>query len=303
MERRLMMQLRELIPKAYDLHVHIGPEIIPRRYTAQSLVQQETGRIAGMALKNHFFSTVPLISEQKTTDLALIGSVVLNTFVGGLNPDAIYAASTIANNTFIVWFPTMSSAQFLKESEWEIAPEWIGNKNVVSRKASCLGGITLCTAEGTLTQQTMSVLKSIQSTGAILATGHISWEESRILVKKAYTMGITQIIITHPIYQRIQMPLDIQQELVACGAVMEHCFSMYSIDKIPISSIARQIKHIGANNCILSTDVGQTFSPSPSEALYIFATLLMKEGITVDEITTMIIRNPFRLINTDIIKK
>ena len=109
-------------------------------------------------------------------------------------------------------------------------------------------------------------------------------------------MGITKIIVTHPIYQRINMPVEVQKKLTALGAKIEQCYSMYSIDKIPVIKIARQIKEVGVKNCILSSDVGQLFSPSPSEALEIFGGLLQKEGITLTELQTMLVDNPKLLI-------
>ena len=77
---------------------------------------------------------------------------------------------------------------------------------------------------------------------------------------------------------------------------MEHCYSMYTIDKIPIEKIAGQIKAVGAKNCILSSDVGQTFSPPPSEAMYLFAKLLLESDITLKELEIMMVKNPTGLI-------
>jgi predicted metal-dependent phosphotriesterase family hydrolase len=93
------------------------------------------------------------------------------------------------------------------------------------------------------------------------------------------------------------MPIHVQKELADMGALIEQCYSMYSIDKIPISKIARQIKLLGAKNCILSSDVGQIFSKNPSEALADFMFLLEKEGITKQELRQMLVNNPIRLLN------
>ena len=112
----------------------------------------------------------------------------------------------------------------------------------------------------------------------------------------AEKVGIEKIIITHPIYQKIDMPIKIQKELAKLGALVEHCYSMYSIDKIPMDRIACQMKDVGADNCILSSDVGQTFSKSPSEALTDFISLLEQEGITENEIKAILIKNPARLV-------
>ncbi|MEK9143511.1 MAG: DUF6282 family protein [Patescibacteria group bacterium] len=295
-EGKLIMTIDTIIRRSIDLHVHIGPEIIPRKFTVPTLITEETGNIAGMALKNHFFPTVPFINEINSPEIILIGSVVLNNFVGGLNPDGVYAASTLTKKPFIVWFPTVSSKQFLSNSRWEIAPEWVQRQDFFARASKTVNGIELLDANGKLKRETVNVLKAIKQAGAILATGHISWQESLKLVKAANALGIKKIIVTHPIYQKIAMPIAVQKHLTTYGAKIEHCFSMYSIDNIPISEIASQIKAVGYQNCIMSSDVGQTFSPSPSIALKTFSQLLAREGISLGELTKMLVDNPQELI-------
>lgn len=290
------MTIDSIIRRSVDLHVHVGPEIIPRMFTTQTLVANETGKIAGMGLKNHFFSTVPSIEEINQTKLTLVGSVVLNNFVGGLNPEAVYAASTLASRPFIVWFPTVSSKQFLTSSTWEIAPEWVQRRDFIARAARALDGIAIIDTNGKLKNEALRVLKAIKHADAILATGHISWRESVALVKAATALGVKKIIVTHPIYQKIAMPVAVQKQLAKMGTKIEQCYSMYSIDKIPISKIAGQIRAVGYKNCIISSDVGQTFSPAPSEALAIFSRLLMKEGIPMNHLVTMLVDNPSMLI-------
>jgi hypothetical protein len=81
------------------------------------------------------------------------------------------------------------------------------------------------------------------------------------------------------------------------GCFIELCYSMYSIDKVSIAKIAYQIKKIGPKNIILSSDVGQKFSPSSSEALFLFAKLLIKEGVTIEMINQMLAINTNKLIS------
>ena len=69
---------------------------------------------------------MPLIKSFKNkSKLILIGSVTLNNYVGGLNPDAIYASAKISDYPIVVWFPTINSENFLKRSKYEIPPEWL----------------------------------------------------------------------------------------------------------------------------------------------------------------------------------
>jgi|SRR3989344_3495863 len=282
-----------------DLHVHIGPEILPRKFTVQSIAEHEKNNIKGMALKNHLYSTMPLIRSVDAEKPLLIGSVTLNNYVGGLNPDAIYASAKISNMPIIVWFPTINADNFLKRSIYEIPPEWVG-KGFVSRRSSDVRGISIIDKEGRLTKEAISVLSAIKENGCVLATGHISWQEAEKLVEKAVTMGIDKIIVTHPVYQLIDMPVDVQKKLASKpGVYMEQNYAMYLIDKVPIEKIAGQIKAVGAERCIISSDMGQISSPSPSEAMQKFSEMLMKEGISRKEIKIMGEINPGKLIGLE----
>lgn len=290
-----MNDKEKMIKNFIDLHVHIGPEIIPRKFTVQEIVKEEKGKIAGVALKNHFYPTTPMIVSQKQKGMILIGSVTLNNYVGGLNPDVVYSAAKLSKNPIIVWFPTISARNFLKNSEYEIPKEWVG-KNYNSRASKSLKSISIL-VNGKLTENAKKVLQAIKENNCILATGHISWKESKKLVEKAVKIGIKKIIITHPIYQKINMPIDVQKELTQNkGVYIEQCYSMYSIDKIPIETIAHQIRFVIPEKCILTSDVGQIKSPSPSEALSNFTKLLKNQGITEKEIELMGSKNPRKLI-------
>jgi hypothetical protein len=56
------------------------------------------------------------------------------------------------------------------------------------------------------------------------------------------------------------------------------------------------IKAVGAEQCILSTDLGQTWNPLPVEGLRMFVVTLLKYGITEDEINLMTKIDPGKLL-------
>ncbi len=285
-----------------DLHVHLGPEILPRKFTVQTLVEAEQGKLSGMALKSHFYPTIPLIksigdtgSTGNTKKLMLIGSVTLNNYVGGLNPDAIYASVKLSTLPIIVWFPTINAQNFLDNSKYEIPLEWVGN-GFVSRLSKNVKGITVL-KDGKLSLGALEVLQAIKENNCILATGHLAADEAALLVRKAVEMGLKRIIITHPIYQRIDMNIKLQQELTRLeGVYVEHNYAMYLVDKIPLTEIAKQIKLVGAEKCIISSDMGQVNNPSPSAGLKEFCRLLLEEGITKAELKVMGEINPRKLL-------
>jgi hypothetical protein len=288
------LKLKQLIAKAIDMHVHVGPEIIPRRYTAASLAASESGKLAGAVLKNHFYPAVSLVNNGGK-QFKEYGSIVLNWSVGGLNPEAIRAASYVANGPFVVWLPTIHAQNFLDKSDYELAPEWCSGRNVKTREAAAVVGIRLTRSSGQLTARAKRTLEAIKDTSAILATGHISAEESQAVVNYAQEIGIKRIVLTHPIYPRSAMSTAQQKVLAQCGCFVEVCYSMYYLDGIAIKAVVNQIRAIGPAQTLLSSDMGQLTSPAPSQGLYRFAKLLLKEGIPVEWLETMLVTNP-RLI-------
>ncbi len=289
------MDLRNFI----DLHVHIGPEILPRKFSVQTLIEEERGKIGGMALKSHFYPTIPLIKSIKDTKkLILVGSVTLNNYIGGLNPDAIYASAKLSALPIIVWFPTINAQNFLDTSEHEIPLEWVG-KGFVSRQSKDVKGLTVL-GDKKLSLNTMMALRAIKENNCILATGHLAADEAALLVRGAVALGIRKIIITHAMYQCIDMEIKLQKELTLLeGVYVEHNYAMYLIDNIPIKEIARQIKSVGAVKCIISSDMGQMNSPSPSAGLQQFCRLLLNEGITKEELKIMGETNPRTLLGIE----
>jgi len=290
--------IKDIVKQAIDLHVHVGPEVMPRKYTLPQLVKSEAGKMAGVAIKSHFFPTTPFIKEIPSIqkNFKVVGSITLNNSVGGLNVEAIRATAALSKNPVIVWMPTTSAKNYLDKSEYEIRPEWVKGTSFKPRESKEVAGITI-TKNNKLTPDSQKVLDVVKEMDLILATGHVSWEEAKKLVIDASQKRIKRIILTHPIYQLIDMPVTVQRELATLGAMVEICYSMYSIDKIKLEKIVAQIKSVGPQYFIISSDVGQPASPSPSEALFEFAELLFKNGIKDGDLHQMLVINPRKLIS------
>jgi len=291
-----MYNINSIIKQTIDIHMHIGPDIIPRKYTITELINAEKGKIAGFVLKNHFYPTYPLIKTITVKNLKCIGGIVLNNSIGGLNADAIYVAASISLQPIFVWLPTINAKNFLLKSKYEIAPEWVKQSEFKSKLSKNTQAVELF-IKGLPDFKLTDILNAIRKTNSILATGHISWQESEQIVDIAIKLGLKKIVITHPIYQKIDMPIQTQLKLADKKCFIEHSYSMYSIDKIPIKFIAQQIKAIGYEAVILSSDMGQKFSMSPSKALYEFAFLLYKENIPIKGLYQMLVTNPRKLLN------
>lgn len=303
-----MPNIKSIVRDSIDMHYHIGPDILPRRDTVESLLKNEKGRITGIALKSHAFPTISAINtvENKSEGPFLIGSITLNYFMGGFNPSAIYASATMSKGApIIVWFPTIHAENHLlnNHSEYEIPPEWVKDPKFKPRLKSELKAIKVTDWNYRLFDKCNRVLKTIKENNGILATGHLSWQESYVLASEALKMEIPTII-THPMQRDIAMPIDVQKELASKGAYIEHCYIMW-LDRdhpedYPLKTIKENIEEVGYEHCIISSDAGQVRNPSSSECLETYMNLLNNEGISEHALATMAVTNPRKILGTEI---
>ena len=84
--------MNDMIKGVYDLHVHTSPDVVPRKCSDIELGRRlAAAGMAGCALKSHYFDTAAragLLQEQ-FPQLRIVGGVVLNRSVGGVNPEAV----------------------------------------------------------------------------------------------------------------------------------------------------------------------------------------------------------------------
>ena len=297
-------EINKLIRESWDMHVHVGPDMLPRKYSVASLSDEEEGKIGGIVVKSHAFSTQPTvkIQQEKKKKLNLVGSITLNNFVGGLNPDAVYASASLPTKfPLVVWFPTLHARNHVEKSKgnYEIPPDWIKDPNFVPRKKSEVRPINVIDAKGNLTKETRAVLTMIKKMDCILATGHLWWKEAKLLAQTALKMGI-KVILTHVTGRDILMPLGAQKELSKKGVYVEYCYVFWldrdNPEDYPPKESARNIKKIGPEHCIISSDTGQMRNPSPSQCLMAWVKLLGKHGLSRDNFEQMLIENPRKIL-------
>lgn len=284
-----------------DIHIHSAPDIIPRKLNDLELSRRMKGTpIVGAVLKSHYFCTcdrAALVNEVYP-DRHLFGGLVLNQSCGGLNSTAVdMAAKTGAK---IIWFPTcdaMHEKEIVENEEIEFSkkPAW-AKIRLALQKEHDIPYLGILEEDGTISSSAIDVLKSIKANNLVLATGHISQKETMLLVKEASTMGIKKIVITHVTFPSTFFSIEEQLELVSYGAKLEHCYTTYATGKTSINTIAEQIKAVGPENVILSTDLGQPPRVYPDEGLIEFANDICDIGFTVDDVEVMMSENPQNLL-------
>lgn len=295
------MDYRELIKGAYDLHVHSAPDVLPRKMDDIEMAKRikESG-MAGYAIKNHYFCTSERAEmlNKLYSDCDAVGTITLNSSVGGINPTAVEMAAR--SGAKLVWFPTCDSAH-------EIAHVFDGNPNkklpywaqiIIQMKDAGIQApvINILEEDGTLKKMVLDVLDIIARYDMILATGHVSHEEAFALVSEAKNRGVKKIVVTHVDFPTTYYTVEEQKRFVEMGAVMEHCYTTWATGKVEFEVTKEMIREIGPANCILATDLGQKTALYPDEGLLEFAKCLYDDGFTAEDIRTMTVDNPRALL-------
>lgn len=299
-----MDDVNELIKGGYDLHVHSAPDVLPRKMDDLEMGKRITdGPLAGYAIKNHWTMTAyrAQIVHQLYPECDAVGTITLNSAVGGINPSAVEMACRAGIR--LVWFPTC-------DNEHEIAYQFNGDPNkkrafwasiILEMRAAGINTptINILDENGRLRPEVYDVLDIIKKYDVILATGHLSHEEAFKLVSAASERGVKKIIITHVTFPTTYYTVDEQKEFLKYGAVMEQCYTTWKTGKCSFETVASMIREIGASNCILATDLGNTALCYPDEGIAEFAQKLLECGFKEEDIRNMVVRNPRMLLNKE----
>ncbi|HTU02908.1 MAG TPA: DUF6282 family protein, partial [Candidatus Sulfotelmatobacter sp.] len=143
------------------------------------------------------------------------------------------------------------------------------------------------------------VLKLIAEADIILATGHQSVREIKIVVDAALAAGVRKILINHPELWLIGMSIEDQCALAAKGAMLEMCIRSVTArakEGLTPTLLADQIKGVGAQSVVMATDFGQTDSPPAPEGLCRYIGHMLDCGIPAADIEAMTKANPARLL-------
>lgn len=290
----------EAIQNAYDLQVHVAPDVIERRTDDLDLARDFLARgLKGFVLKSHYIPTAERaqVVTKASPGIEAYGAIALNHSVGGLNPVAIEIAGRSGNK--IVWAPTVDAANETAgrlDGGNEKLPFWAKIQREIAAAGITRPPITVLDAEGKISDETRQCLELIAKYNMILATGHLGRHEIFPLVKESRARGVKRIVITHAEFPSQNLTGDEQAELADLGAVVEHCFTTYYTKKAPWEAVFANIRRTGVERSMLSTDLGQTTNPPVAEGFAMFAQRLLDAGFTGSEINRMASTIPQSLI-------
>lgn len=292
---------REVVRGAYDMHVHISPDVVPRVIDDLGLAQRcsELG-LSGFQLKSHYSSTAErarVVTAAAPEGIRCFGAIVLNSAVGGINPVAVEVAAREGART--VWMPTVSSVNEQEEvhafAPGAPLPVWMKLELELRDAGVQAEPVRVVDERGELLPETRKVLEVVARHQMVLATGHLSRDEIFAIVDAAVQAGIQDVVVTHPEFPSQNLTIEEQIALADRGALMERCFTTPYTGKVPWQLVFDACRAVGPERNVWSTDLGQTFNPPVEDGLAIMADQFLSAGFSEEEVQMMAVVNTRRL--------
>ena len=300
LQHRISDEAWKALEGAYDLHVHVAPDIIDRRIDDLDLAREFLAHgLRGFALKSHYVPTTEraAVVQKAVPGIDALGTIALNHSVGGLNPVALEIAGR--GGCKLVWMPTVDAAN---ETAGRLhggtakLPFWAKIQRELASTGIAPPPISVVDEQGELTERARQCLEIIARHQMILATGHMGEKEIFVLVRAAREMGLRKVIVTHAEFPSQNLSAQAQKELAEMGALIEHCFTTTYTGKAPWESVFANIRATGCAHALLSTDLGQKVNPGVTEGFAIFAQKFLDAGFSTEELRRMAVHNPASLL-------
>jgi hypothetical protein len=269
-----------------DVHCHCGPDSIRRNLDALQLAEIALSYgMRGVVLKNHFEPTASLayMVRKQIPEIAAFGGVTLNLASGGMNADAVRHMATVDGGWGrFVWMGSLDTESHLRH---------------LGHDRACVP----VSRDGFLLPEVKEVLEVIAKHQLVLATGHCSTDEAMLLIREAKKLGIRRILVTHAMMAPTHMPVACMCEAADLGALIEFVYNgLIGVHKeFEPHHYAEAIRAIGAERCVLVSDLGQVSNPPHPEGLLAFLAAMQREGIRTGEIDRMTKFNPAVLLGLE----
>lgn len=204
-----------LIAGVADLHVHGAPSLVERHgFDHEVLGAHGSVGVDFAVLKAHEGSTVEraVLAGQRdaASGVTVAGGIVLNSPVGGANPDAVEVAARLGGR--VVWMPTVSAPAHIASSS---SPELSVHRNLAFRQVDVLD------ETGALLPDWHDVLDVVAAHDLVLASGHLTCGQALVLFRAAKAAGVTRMLLNHPRMPFLEWDDAAAPEFAELGVVLE----------------------------------------------------------------------------------
>ncbi|GAB3705263.1 DUF6282 family protein [Nocardiopsis oceani] len=291
---------RQLVEGAYDIHVHIAPDVMKRRVSDLELAPRfRQHGLSGFVLKSHYAPTAERAEVVRSVhpDVDVLGAITLNASVGGLNPVAVEIAAR--GGAQFVWLPTVDSDNqrscLAEAPEGSTPPMWAQIQQDLRDTGIISPTVDVLDEDGAVGATTRQVLDVIAKHDMTLATGHLHGDESSKVIALARERGVRRIVVTHPEFTSQRIPAERQRALAEHGAYLERCLTTPLTGKVSWNVWLDNIRSAGPEFSVISSDLGQPFNPPVEDGLALAADVLLDNGFSDQEVRLMVVHNSRRL--------
>jgi hypothetical protein len=271
---------------AIDIHVHASPDNVPR-----SLDGLEAARFAkdrgmrAIVLKSHFDPTAGLawLARKAVPGIEVFGGIDLNLPVGGMNAHAVDHMARVSGGWGrMVWMSTFDAENQIKS----------GKSNAPFVRVS---------ENGALLPETKAVIAAIRKHNFVLASGHVSAQEALLMFEEGQRLGIRSMVATHGMSTPTSLTVEQAQQATRLGAFIEFVSGTLATTngQAKVDRLAADIRKVGVDHAILSSDLGQAGNPLPAEGFATYMDALRRKGFTDQELDRMAKQNPARLLGLE----
>lgn len=316
----------ELLQGAIDIHVHPGPHLFssPRRVDPFEAAQQakDAGMQAIVLLDVFEMSNgTAWLVNKVVKDFTTFGGLILNTVYGGMNPRAVRTALYYGDGAKYISFGAHSTYYQAAKEGRMVDGQFVPLSELYPKfKREELDRCIRIPVDEEPGPELDEILGMIADHPHVyLDTGHVSVPEAMRLVALKEKYGYQKVIVSSSV-TKIATTEELQA-MAAQGAFIEYTFGAYTAATlIPLThyyvekeyrsidegmseaargglpAVARQIRAIGPEHCIMATDFGRYGLSTPVEGLRQFITCMLDLGLTPAQIRTMVKSNPERLL-------
>lgn len=319
----------ELLKGAIDIHVHPGPHLFssPRRvdpFQAASEARDAGMRALVMLDVFEMSNGTAWLVNRAVPDFKVYGGLILNTVYGGMNPRAVKTALYYGDGAKYINFGAHSTYyQAAREGrmiDGQFTPlSQLYPKFKTQELDRCIR-IPLDEDPGPELDEILTMIADHPH--VYLDSGHVSVEEAMRLIDLKEKYGYQKIVVSSSVTKIAS--LDQLKAMAQQGAFIEFTFAAYTaaalvplthyyVEKEYISidegmqtaeqgglpEVARQIRALGPQHCIIATDFGRYGLATPVEGLRQYIACLLDLGISPADIRTMVKTNPEKLLGLE----
>ena len=239
-----------------DLHVHAAPSLLPRHGNdAETVAAERAAGFATIVLKAHEGSTVERAAAAAGATGDVYGGIVLNSPVGGANPDAVEVSARLGGR--VVWMPTVSAPNHKRGA---CSPELSVHRGFELRAVEILDDT------GRLLPAWAEVLDIVAEHDLLLASGHLSATETVLLFTEARRRGVRRLMVNHPLMAFLHWNDEAAHALQALDVHLELGILPDLLGDADHASL-NLTRNYPASLLVFGGDLGHAHYPGPATAV------------------------------------